>query len=90
MNSLLYKYSNIQVGTGDVYVLPRCPPQLSVATEDGHCVTFHKVLLSHCQSQFEKNHNKEDMINIQEELDATENVSLTLADVRERRPLVLG
>lgn len=49
-----------------------------MATEDGHHVTFQKVLLRHCQSQFEKNHNEEEMINIQEELDATENVSVTV------------
>lgn len=51
-------------------------------------MTFQKVLLCHCQSQFEKNHNEEEMINIQEELDAAGNVSVTVTDVRERRPLV--
>lgn len=53
-------------------------------------MTFQKVLLCHCQSQFEKNHNEEDVINIQEELDATDNVSVTVTHVRERHPLVLG
>lgn len=71
-----------------MFVFPRCPPQLNVATEEGHCVIFQKVLLCHCQSQFEKIHNEEEMINIQEELDATRNVSVTVTDVRESRPLV--
>lgn len=70
------------LGTHEVCVFACCPPQLNVATDDGHCVTFQKVLVSHCQSQFEKNHNEEEMINIQEELDATENVSGTITDVR--------
>lgn len=76
MNVVLWRSLNIQVGTRDVYVFP----QLNVATEDGHCVTFQKVLLRHCQSQFEKNHNEGEMINLQEELDATENVSVTITD----------
>lgn len=68
---------------------PPPPPQLKVAAEDGRCVTFQKVLLSHCQSQFEKNQNEE-MLNIQAELDVAENVSVALTRVTEHRPLVLS
>lgn len=60
-----------------------------MAAEDGRCVTFHKVLLSHCQSQFEKNQN-EQMLNIQAELDVAENVSVALPQVTEHSPLVLS